>query len=165
LAKFQNFEKLQTTRNHVELDGYCKYSLLFVKSIRKTPKTRKSQDSFQKISFRIFSWKWSYLLKLEIWRLLPRQCYILCLTIHYIEVEWIWDIFKSRVFLKKANTPPLTKFQNFDKIHSVRNHVELDRNWKNTLVFVRSIGKTPKTRKTQDLFQENSFFQNFFKWN
>jgi hypothetical protein len=71
---------------------------------------------------------------------------------------------KNRVFHKNANTPsPLTKFQSFKIIQITRNHEKLDIHCKLTLVFVSSIGGTSKTSTTRDIFQKNSFFQNFVK--
>jgi hypothetical protein len=70
---------------------------------------------------------------------------------------------KNRVFHKNANTPPLMKFQNFEKNQINRNIEKLDGYCKLTLVFVRSIGETTKTSTTRDIFQKNQFFQNFVK--
>jgi hypothetical protein len=70
---------------------------------------------------------------------------------------------KNRVFHKNANTPPLTKFQNFEKIQITRNHEKLDEYCKLTLAIVSSIGETSKTRTTRDFFQKKPFFQNFVK--
>jgi hypothetical protein len=50
LRKFQNFEKIQIARNHVELDGYCKDTLVFARRMRKTAKTSKTSDLKKKKS-------------------------------------------------------------------------------------------------------------------
>jgi hypothetical protein len=64
---------------------------------------------------------------------------------------------KNRVFHKNANTPPLTKFQNFEKIQITRNHEKLDGYCKLTPVIVSSIGETSKTSSTLDFFQKYPF--------
>jgi hypothetical protein len=51
LTKFQNFEKIQITRNHEKLDGFCKFTHVFLSSIGETPKTSTKRDFLQKISF------------------------------------------------------------------------------------------------------------------
>jgi hypothetical protein len=51
LTKFQNFEKIQITRNHEKLDGYCKLTPVFVSSIGETSKSSTTPDFFQKNSF------------------------------------------------------------------------------------------------------------------
>jgi hypothetical protein len=51
LTKFQSFEKIQITRNHEKLDGYCKLTLVHVSSIGETYKTSTMRDFFQKNSF------------------------------------------------------------------------------------------------------------------
>jgi hypothetical protein len=55
------------------------------------------------------------------------------------------------------------KFQDFEKIQISQNHEKLDGYCKLTLVFVSSIGETSKTSTTPDVFEKNSFFQNFVK--
>jgi hypothetical protein len=49
LTKFQNFEKI--ILNHVELDAYCKYTYVFMNSIRKTYQTSRSREFFEKYHF------------------------------------------------------------------------------------------------------------------
>jgi hypothetical protein len=88
LTKFHNFEKIQISRNHEKLDGYCKLTLVFVSSKGETSKTSTKRDSFQKNSIFKISWKWNYLQNEEILRLLTRKCYIFCSTIHYYEELW-----------------------------------------------------------------------------
>jgi hypothetical protein len=66
---------------------------------------------------------------------------------------------KNRVLHENANTPPLTKFQNFEKIQISRNRVELEAYCKETHVIIRSIRKTAKTSKKRDFFQKTNFFK------
>jgi hypothetical protein len=70
---------------------------------------------------------------------------------------------KIEIFTKSPIPPPLTKFQNFEKIQITRTHEKLDGYCKLTLVFVSSIGETTKTSTTRDFFQKHSYFQNFVK--
>jgi hypothetical protein len=92
----------------------------------------------------------------------PETLYIL-----FNESLW-WGImnlghFWKIEFFTKTPIPPLTKFQNFEKIQITRNHEKLDGYCKLTPVFVSSIGKTSKTSTNRDFFQKNSFFLNFVK--
>jgi hypothetical protein len=51
MTKFQNFEKIQITRNHEKLDGYCKLTQVFVSSIGENFKTNATQNLFLNGSF------------------------------------------------------------------------------------------------------------------
>jgi hypothetical protein len=121
LTKFQYFEKIKISRNHEELDAYCKYSLLFVRSIRKTVKTNKTRDFFQIIGKMNLSPKIGKMPPAD-----SEMLYILCFTIYYIEAEWIWENFEESSFSQKRQYPP--PWRNF-RIHLHSNYskpIELD---------------------------------------
>jgi hypothetical protein len=66
-------------------------------------------------------------------------------------------MFEKSSFSKERQYPPLTKFQNFEKIQISQNHEKLDGYCKLTLVLVSSIGETTETSTTRDFFQKTQF--------
>jgi hypothetical protein len=147
------------------MEDYCKYTLVLVRSTRKTANISKTRVLFQKNSFFKISGKRNYLHKLEIWRFLTRKCHIFRLTNHYFEEEKIWDIFEKSSFSQKRQYPSLTNFPDFEKIQIARNHIEMEGYCKYRLVLMRSTRKTAKISKTRVLLKKNSFFKISGKWN
>jgi hypothetical protein len=141
----------------VELDGYCKYSLLFVRSIRITAKTRKTQDFFQKKTH------FSPIHEIET---NPKNRKIDA-SWHVNVIYWGWmkwgHFWKIEFFTKTAIPPTWRNFrisENFNLHETMYNSMDIE-NIRSHLwgAYV----KPRQLAKCETLLLKNHFFQNFLK--